>query len=188
MALTTAPDPITDTFAGVASIALRFSGFEQYQQAVLLYSTALGNTPTLPPGSPPSYSIPISESMELLCMWQSPALETNCTIVYWAVGTHPTQIDAACTALQAKGYELLEAPGKSPLGSHDKPETQRAVLKDKSGHRIGVIINPPVPIIGPAEVPIPERVFIIEPTHVINPPVTVGAQEDASAGHELQNP
>lgn len=176
MALTSAPDPITDTFAGVASIALRFAGFEQYQQAVLLYSTALGNKPTLPPGTPSSYSIPISESMELLCMWQSPALATNCTITYWAVGTHPAQIDAACAALQAKGYELLEAPGESPLGSHDKPETQRAVLIDKSGHRIGVIINPPVPIFGAAEIRKPEVVFIVEPTHVINPPVTVDGE------------
>jgi hypothetical protein len=173
MAIITAPDPITDTFAGVASLALRFSDVAQYQQAVLLYSTALGNKPTLPPNTLPSYSMSISESMELLCMWQGPELETDCTITYWAVGTHLAQIDAACAALQAKGYALLEAPGESPLGSHDKPETQRAVLKDKSGHRVGLIINPPVPIFSMAEVLAPEVVFIVEPTHVINSPVRV---------------
>ena len=170
-------------FAGAASIALRYAGFEQYQQAVMLFRAALGDpNSTAPPASPLSYSIRLSDSLELLCMWQSPPLETNCTIVYWAVGTQPDQIDAACAMLVAKGYTLLEAPGKSPLGSADKPDTQRAVLQDKSGHRIGVIINPPVPLTKASKVSIPQMEFPVEPTHIVNPPVTFEEGSGASAG------
>ena len=158
-----------ESFTGAASITLRFAGFEQYQQAVQLYRAALGHAdPSAPPAAPPSYSIPISDSMELLCAWQSPALKTDCTIVYWAVGKLPEEIAAACRSLEAKGYRMREAPGESPLGSGDKPDTQRAVLEDESGHLMGLIINPPVPLMTPT------LVFQISPTHVINPPVTVG--------------
>jgi hypothetical protein len=182
MAVTSAPDPVAGTFAGASSIALRFAGFEQYQQAVLLYSAALGKpVGAAPPASPPSYSIRISDTLELLCVWQNQTLETNCTIVYWGVGTEPAQIDAACAALVAKGYTLLEPPGKSPLGSGDKENTQRAVLKDKSGQRVGVIINPPVPYTVASEPGIPQMQFPVEPTHVINPPVTVNEEESSPA-------
>lgn len=172
---------ITGTFSGASSIALRFAGFEQYQQAVLLYCNSLGRSaPPVPfPTKPTSYSIRISDSLELLCVWQSPALETNCTIVYWGVGTEPAQIEAACAALVANGYTLLEAPGKSPAGSGDKENTQRAVLKDKSGQRIGVVINPPVPFIGAGAPGTMQLEFPVEPTHVINPPVTVDGGNNA---------
>lgn len=166
-------------FSGASSIALRFAGFEQYQQAVLFYSAALGKGIGPPPATPPSCSIAISDSLELLCAWQSPVLETNCTIVYWGVGTEPAQMEQTCAALVAKGYALLEAPGKSPLGSHDKANTQRAVLQDKSGQYIGLIINPPVPFTDAPFRATPERMFPIEPTHIINPPVTVAEEGKA---------
>lgn len=135
------------TFKGAASLTLRYANFEQYQQGVMLFRAALGQPdPVAPPINPPSTSIRISEAMELLCMYQPPDLVTDCTIVYWAVGTEPDQMESACTMLVSKGYQLLEAPGTSPLGSGDKENTQRAVLQDEAGHQIGLIINPPVPL------------------------------------------
>jgi len=159
---------------------LRFAGFEQYEKAVGVYRQALGDPNTNPvPSSPPSYSIVISKEMELLCVWQGLALDTDCTIVYWLVGSTPSEMQAACTALLGQGYSMVEAPDESPLGSRDKKNTERAVLKDKSGHRVGLIINPPVPWTDSQAQP-SEPTFVIEPTHVINPPVTVGGTGDAS--------
>ncbi|GAB3574046.1 VOC family protein [Hymenobacter daeguensis] len=168
-------------FGGVSSIVLRFSEPERYEKAKALYDSALPEGQPMESAGPPSYSLIISKSSELLLM-QKDAPRTDCTIVFWEVGTSVQDLEDACSALEAQGYKVIEKYDESPRGSRDKPETKRAVLKDKSGHRVGVIINPPVPFIkrqDDAAPPMPE--FPIEPTHVINPP-TVSEEGSSPAG------
>ena len=170
-----APDIV---FGGISSTMLRFSDKTLYQNAVDLYCAALTEGKPIESGvAPLSCSLIISDNSELLLMLKDEP-RTDCTIVFWEVGATPQELDDACSALEGQGYRLIEKPGESPRGSRDKTETVRAVLKDKSGHRVGVIINPPVPIVGPADAaapPMPE--FPIEPTHIVNPPVTVAGEQ-----------
>ena len=161
---------LTKVFLRPAFIEIRFRDDDKYKQAVDLYAKVLGLAGDAN-ATDTAHTFPVAEQVLLRL---ANGASANDTIVYWQVPSGADLSGIYHELIKSAEFTIMtpEEPPKDddPIAGRETPK--RAVLKDPAGNRVGLIINPPVPFMNPA-VELPQMEFPIEPTHVVNPPVTV---------------
>lgn len=155
----------------VAIIEMSFRG-GAYDKAVAFYQNLLGFSPA---PAPSPYLFQVTETIGLMLISSAGQASTK-TTVYWKLmdGDEQTLRDAYQRLID--DHNCRQATPPYPLENANGADTWLGTLQDPGDNVFGIIINPPVPFIGkstPAEL---ASHFVIEPTHVINPPVTVDGE------------
>lgn len=143
-----------------------------YDAAVAFYQNLLG-LDSVPASSP--YLVPITETIGMMLVSNAKQASIE-TTVYWKLADGDGQELKDAYQKLIDDYGCTEETAPYQLEATKGEDTWLGTLQDPGENVFGIIINPPVPFNGKNTPAPPLQQFKIEPTHVINPPVTTDGE------------